>query len=268
VLREPRGLLAYEEAMERLRSRGAEETRRHEAERRHLEGEIQDREAMSRAGELTSAIIHEVRNGLGTILGHARLLEHGGQSEAQILDAARCVREECETLEGVIRRFMDFIRRETLTSAAFDLGRLLARVAARESRARPGAEVTLPTGDLGRLVADEELLERAFENLVRNAREAAGPRGRVRVEVAREGGDVLVSIADDGPGLPAQARDQLRPFVTTKPGGLGLGLPIALKLVRLHAGELSLGDAVPHGLVVTVRLPAAGPPAAAATDAR
>ena len=79
------------------------------------------------------------------------------------------------------------------------------------------------------------------------------------VRTAREGDSVVVAISDDGPGIPAAARQGLRPFFTTKAGGLGLGLPIALKIVQLHQGDLVLSDRPPRGLVVTIRLPAVGP---------
>ena len=101
-------------------------------------------------------------------------------------------------------------------------------------------------------MGDEGLLERAFENLVRNAREAAGEDGHVWIRLTEGEGTVSVVIADDGPGLPADEREQLRPFRSTKTGGLGLGLPIALKIVRLHRGELTLADRTPRGLEVTV----------------
>ena len=54
---------------------------------------------------------------------------------------------------------------------------------------------------------------------------------------------------------PPDLQEGLRPFFTTKPGGLGLGLPLALKIVRLHNGELDLAARQPAGLVVTVRIP-------------
>jgi signal transduction histidine kinase len=107
-------------------------------------------------------------------------------------------------------------------------------------------------------VGDEELLERAFENLVRNAADAGGTDGRVWVEVARDTQSVIVTVADDGPGMPLERRAEIRPFFTSKVGGLGLGLPIALKIVRLHGGTLELGDRLPRGLSVTVRLPPEG----------
>jgi len=57
-----------------------------------------------------------------------------------------------------------------------------------------------------------------------------------------------------------ERRRDIRPFFSSKAGGLGLGLPIAIKIVRLHGGELALGDHEPHGLQVTVKLPTEGPP--------
>jgi signal transduction histidine kinase len=246
-------LLAYEAAMERLRSRGEELSVRHELERQRLFDEAEDREALARAGELTAGIVHEVRNGLGTILGYARLLEKSADEDARA--HGHSIREECETLETVVRRFMDFVRRETLDPAPFPLARMLQRVAARESRSRQGGAVTVAPDDPGMIVADEELLERAFENVVRNAREAAGEHGHVRIGFGREPGVIVVTVADDGPGLDEAARNRLRPFFSTKSGGLGLGLPIALKIVRLHGGDLSFEDGVPGGLSVRIRLP-------------
>ena len=253
----PRALEAYVEAIERLRRHGEALSQRHQSERQRMEEELRDKDAMVRAGELTAGMVHEVRNGLGTILGYARLIEQSSAPSAAAETAAR-IREECETLEGVVRRFMEFVKRETLELSPFALSRMLARVAARESRNRPGAEVVLRGGAEQEIRGDEALLERAFENLVRNGREAAGGRGHVWIDWAREGDTVTVTVSDDGPGLSPGLRQQLRPFFTTRAGGLGLGLPIALKIVRLHEGELALEDRPPKGLSVRVRLPAEG----------
>jgi signal transduction histidine kinase len=139
-----------------------------------------------------------------------------------------------------------------------DVARMLKRVGERESR-RPGPPVAVDAAAAGSITADDELLERAFENLVRNARDAAGSNGRVWVKAERHGATVSITVADDGPGLTPAARAALRPFFTTKAGGLGLGLPIALKIVRLHDGDLTFGDREPRGLAVAVRLPVEGP---------
>jgi signal transduction histidine kinase len=246
---------AYEEAMRRLRERGLASDREHEEERRRLAHDLEDKEAMARAGELTAGIAHEVRNGLGTILGYARLLERSDR-DGEAREVAAQIRQECETLEGVVRRFMDFVRRETLVPAPFDLERLLTRVVGRESRSRPGPMVTVG-GAFGCLVGDEELLERAFENLVRNALDAAGEGGRVSIEGTRDGTTQGVRIRDDGPGMSPDVLAQLRPFYTTKAGGLGLGLSIAIKIVALHRGRLRLAPVSPRGVEAVVDLPVA-----------
>jgi signal transduction histidine kinase len=240
--------------MGRLRAHDEAQSQQHQVERRRMEGELRDQEPFVRAGELTVGIVHEIRNGLGTILGYARLVESGGGPAA---DHARRIVEECETLETVVRRFMDFVREDALHRSSFDLGPMLRRVVVRESRAEPGTEVNLPGGDVGSFEGDEDLLERVFENLVRNACDAAGPSGHVWIEVERLDRAVAITVSDDGPGMSPAQSASVRPFVTTKPGGLGLGLAIALKIVRLHGGKLELSNRRPRGLAVRVTLPAA-----------
>ncbi len=251
-------LEAYAAAMERLRDHGAVVNRQHTAALHRLQEQIEDNEAMARAGELTAGVVHEFRNGLGTILGYTRLLDRVG-GDGDVADAARGIRDECATLETIVRRFIEFVRRETLNVASFDLQRMLTRVAARESRAREGPEVAVDVADRLDVSGDEELLERAFENLVRNARDAAGAHGHVWVHAGRIGADVEVTVTDDGPGFSPAARERLRPFETNKVGGLGLGLPLALKIVNLHGGTLAFEDRAPRGLRARVRWPVSVP---------
>jgi signal transduction histidine kinase len=241
--------LAYEAAMARLHER----TLQSQDELRRVEEELREKAALARSGELAAGIAHEMRNGLGTILGYARLVERIGTSEAT--DAARAIREECETLEVVIRRFTEFVKDETLNVARFDLHRMLSRVVARESRRKPGVHVAVSggSGEPQLVEGDEELLERAFENLVRNALDAVAPDGQVGVDVARTDPHYFVSVEDDGPGL-SSANFNPRAFFSSKPGGLGLGLPIAMKIVRLHGGDLTLHPREPRGLLVRVQL--------------
>jgi signal transduction histidine kinase len=154
-----------------------------------------------------------------------------------------------------VRRFVDYVRQDDLKAERFDLRRMLERVLARETGARGGAAVVLLPGPALELSGDEELLEHAVENVLRNGREAADERGRVELELRAAPAWAEIRVRDDGPGLGPQGVAALRPFRSTKPGGLGLGLPLASKVARLHGGELRLGERPPHGLEVLMRLP-------------
>ena len=214
----PEGALhAYEQAMEQLRDQGEEMSARHEAERRRMEEAIREKEALVRAGELTAGIAHEVRNGLGTIVGYARLLERTSLPEDPAA-AARAIREECETLETVVRRFTDFVKMERLQLGDTDLARLLARVVAREQRAREEVRTRLVGLDAPLVVrADEELLERAFENVVRNAVEAAAGGGRrVEVSAGRAPGRSRSGSTTTAPASPRTTPARSGP--STRPG--------------------------------------------------
>jgi signal transduction histidine kinase len=250
-------LLAYEQAMARLRDRGEQVEARHQAERLQMEEAIREKDAMARAGELTAGIVHEVRNGLGTIVGYARMLERQGLPEDPAV-AVRSIHEECDHLEGVVSRFTAFIRLETLRLDSTDVRPLVERVLAREGRAHEGvAARVVGEGSPVVVEADEEMLERAIENLVRNAFEAAEKGGgHVEVELGRGEHGVELLIGDDGPGLAPDHPGEIQPFYSTRPGGLGLGLPLARKIVLLHGGSLSLEPREPRGLTVSVLLPA------------
>ena len=149
--------------------------------------------------------------------------------------------------------------REELVLAPVDLRPLASRVLARERRGHDRVAARLVGLDEPLVVqADEALLERALENLVRNALEAASDGGgHVELRVERSEGMVSIHVEDDGEGFAADHPGEVRPFYTTRPGGLGLGLPLARKMVVLHGGELLLAPRSPRGARVTVRIPEA-----------
>ena len=91
-----------------------------------------------------------------------------------------------------------------------------------------------------RLSADSEQLRQMLLNLVLNAIEAAGARGRVRLELRSSGSQATVRIYDSGPGPPPQIADRLfEPFATGKPEGIGLGLTVARQIADAHGGRLT-----------------------------
>jgi signal transduction histidine kinase len=104
--------------------------------------------------------------------------------------------------------------------------------------------------------ADREQLHRVLSNLGQNAIQAGATR--VEVNARRDGDHVVIDVADNGPGLPPRAREQLfQPFTgSSKPGGTGLGLAIARELMRAHGGDIRLERSTGEGTCFRLTLPA------------
>ncbi len=96
-------------------------------------------------------------------------------------------------------------------------------------------------------------------NLVLNAHQAMGAGGRLRITTGVDGGDVVVSVADEGPGIAAEDQPRIfDPFFTTKPlgEGTGLGLSISYQIVQHHGGEITVASEPSAGTTFRIRLPA------------
>ena len=227
-----------------------------EVQRRQGEGRLA--ESLARLGEMAGGVAHELRNSLATLRGYLTLIERR-PDEHSIADFLSEIRREADHLERVLEDFLSFARPGTARTAELSLTRLLLRAAADPALA--GVEVQVrgdPAGDPV-LRGDPQLLERAVRNLLHNAAQAereVGRAGPVEVAIALQSEGVEVAVADRGPGLPAAIRERLfHPFATGRPGGVGLGLALAHRIVVLHGGRIRLEDRPGGGTLALLSFP-------------
>jgi signal transduction histidine kinase len=215
------------------------------------------RARLAALGTAVTKINHDLRN----ILATARLVTDGLTTSAapEVKRVAPRLIDAIDRAIAMCSRTLDFSREG---APPFAPSRFLLRPLIEEigptllvSDENLAIDLDLPA-DLA-VKADRNQIYRVFLNLVRNSVEA-GAR-RLRIAAARDDGNVVIDIADDGPGLPPRARENLfRPFAgSARPGGSGLGLAIARELMRVHGGDLTLVASTGNGTTFRITMPAA-----------
>jgi two-component system OmpR family sensor kinase len=189
---------------------------------------------------MLAQVAHEIRNPLGglELFASAAAEAEDPTEQARLIDR---VRSEVAALNGIIDDFLTFARPLSPTREATDLREPLqeaAELASAELHKRGGSlDVTLPPEPLYAKVGSGHA-KRAALNLLRNATQVAQ---NVRLAGWMENGEVVISVSDDGPGVPADLRERIfDPFVTDKEQGAGLGLAIVRKVVEAHGGRVEL----------------------------
>jgi len=208
--------------------------------------------------ELSAGVAHELRNGLATLGGYLELLAEESDPAASA-DYRRELERETAHLARVVDDFLAFARPGRARVEPADLGALLTALAAEPTVQDLGVTLRLPATPPPPLPADRPLLVRALGNLLRNAAEAQRASGRrepLEIELAAGEGEWEVRIGDRGAGVPEEVRTRLfQPFVSGRPGGTGLGLALAQRLVALHGGAVRLEPRAGGGTHAVVAFP-------------
>ncbi len=233
-------------------------------ELRALSSQLLRAEKLATVGGIAAGIAHEVGTPLGVMRGRAELLvQRLGPGHPQG-ESARVIVEEIDRISRTIRELLDFSRTSREVGGAVVLAEVAQEVAdllsfeARKRKLSVGVEVPAA---LPALAANRDQLKQVLVNLVLNALHASAPGGRVTIRAeARSGGVCVLDVVDQGAGIPADLRHRVfDPFYTTKKRGkgTGLGLAVALQIVRNHGGEIDLESAVGRGTRVRVTWPLA-----------
>ncbi len=199
------------------------------------------RDKIAALGELSLAMAHEIRNPIGVLSTAAQLLDKATDNPERRADLTAMIREETARLNGLLRDFQQLARHRRPQFAAIPLEQPLEAAIRRMLAGRPEAEVVRDYRHAGQTVqGDEELLQQAWSNLIKNALEAIGD-GPVRLTLRSriDGEHLALELEDNGPGIPIERAARLfEPFFTTKESGSGLGLTIATTLADANAARL------------------------------
>jgi signal transduction histidine kinase len=232
------------------------------AERRTLERRLLDAERLSGLGQMSAQIAHELRNPLNAIDGAAQYLRRRLEGDPDVAEYAGLIGEEVQRVNRFISELLGIARPAEPTFAPVSVNRLLREAAQKAAVARglPADAVRLElAAELPILDVDTPMITDALVNLLQNAFDAGGD-GPVelasRYEAAGGEGTIVVEVRDRGCGIPPEQLDEvLRPFVTTKATGTGLGLVVVTRAVEQHRARFALSRREGGGTIATIRFP-------------
>lgn len=236
--------------------------------RKAAEEKLVQQAALASVGQMAAVVAHEVRNPLAGVKGAVQVLMSRRPPGDGELPVMRDIVARIDSLSELINDLMIYARPRPPRLGLVDLRPLVndAISIVRRDPSGQSIEIAVEGGDAS-VTADGELVRATVLNLLLNAAQAMAGRGRIAITLARHDGSATIEVRDNGPGIPANIRDQVfEPFFTTKARGGGLGLPIARRTAELHGGSVSLACPDGGGTVVTLRLPAH--PAAARSPGR
>ncbi len=250
------------------------------------QAEVRRAERLAALGQLSAGLAHEIRNPLGIIKGSAETLQQkAGASHPAVSELSGFISAEVNRLNGLVSRFLDFARPSRLELKSVDIRAVVERALEIARQRYPQMNVTVErhfAEDLPPILADEQLCEQVFANLILNAYEAmgaadgAGESGngatatamqekpaKITVTLSAESRDglsgICAEIEDTGAGISDEVREHIfNPFVSSKKTGVGLGLSIVAKIIDDHGGSIQVRSRPGRGACFWLFLPSAG----------
>ncbi|HET7500975.1 MAG TPA: ATP-binding protein [Kofleriaceae bacterium] len=210
-------------------------------------------------GQVAAGVAHELNNPLSVILGYAKLLRAVPGPHA---DDAAIIESEARQCQRIVSELLDLARPHRLDVQPVDLATLAREAVDRldDAGALHDRKVEVIAHAPVVVAADAGRIRQVIANVVVNAVQATAPNGKITIDARSEPDAATLTIADDGPGIPADVLAQVfDPFVTTKAQGTGLGLAIAHAIVDAHGGRIWIASSAEAGTRVSLQLPASPP---------
>ncbi len=220
-----------------------------------------DAQALAAIGEMASAVAHGLRNPLASIRTSAEV-SLGDAPPPPVEEALKDIVAQSDRLERWVRELLTASRPEAFEFEEVQINDLLSRsvevYASQMKRQTVALELRLDS-KAGLIEANTVALGQVVNSLIANALEAMPGGGDLTItsSCADAGKIVSITVADTGQGIPeSQIGQVFEPFVTTKGAGLGVGLPLAKRIVERHRGRLDLSAAPGGGTLASIELPA------------
>lgn len=228
--------------------------------RARLEDQLDVTAKLAALGRLTSGMAHEVKNPLNAMVLQLEILKSKLQEQGEHLQPhLDILSEEIRRLDRVVKTFLDFTRPIELRPTETDIAGLvrdvftLAQPQAQQNNVRLIFEAD---GVLPRPVIDRDLMKQALLNLVLNGCQAMPAGGELKVTPRAFPHHLELAIVDQGVGIPPEAKAKLFSLCfTTKPGGTGMGLAMAYRIVQLHNGTIDFSSELNGGTTFRISLP-------------
>ena len=208
--------------------------------------------------EVARRVAHEIKNPLTSMrIAVDQLQRPDGRPDGRTAIAVQVLAAETDRLERLAKEFSEFGRLPEGPQIEVDLVELLEELG--RTGVPPEVAVRITTHDGRRTVFGHyEPLRRAFANLYRNAAEAMKGRGAIDVTVTGDGSGLAVTVADHGPGIPAELHQRVfEPYFTTKDDGTGLGLALVRVTLEAHRGTISVAETPGGGATFAIVFPPA-----------
>ncbi len=235
---------------------------------------LSEQAGFAEVGALAAQVAHEIKRPLAGIKSAMELItQEYAMSDAEKTLLGR-VEDELQHVDETIRDLLSLARPVGLNAQPLDLHAVIDGAMARLA-GLPGAQAVTVERAYGkgipRLTGDATRLEQAMLNLCVNAVEAMPDGGRLvvttRLAEGAGGAAVEVEVRDTGVGIAAENLERVfKPFVSTKPLGTGLGLPLVARVVAAHGGRVTVESQVGHGTTFHIQLPVAAEPARRAVE--